>query len=213
MRTGTLWSMRDLGPVTEDQVILAWLQADIESVDFQQYIVGDPPNPAYLTLALKAARNPNLSDHDQNALRRRIITKAHGFGQSTATFAGLDDDIKWRRLRLAATEVAEMQYANRGGSWAMLAPATRKVAEGVTNVGHVFTGDRTNMVILSLAAGICHSNKQVPEIITLTRPDGRLVILEGHTRATAIVLEAHRFPTGVDVFTGDSPSVVRWEFL
>ncbi|MFI5283010.1 MAG: hypothetical protein ACHQ0J_07760 [Candidatus Dormibacterales bacterium] len=205
--------MQDLGPATEDQVILAWLQADIESIEFQQYIVGDPPNPAYLTVALKAARSPNLSDHDQNALRRRIITKAHGFGQGTATFTGLDNDIRWKRMRLSAAEVAELYYANRGGAWAVLAPATRKVAEGATNVGHVFTGDATNLFVLSLASFICHSAKQVPEIITLVRPDGRLVILEGHIRATAIVLEAHRFPNGVEVFSGESPSVAAWQFL
>ncbi len=205
--------MQDLGPATEDQVILAWLQADIESIDFQQYIVGDPPNPAYLSVALKAARSPNLNDHDQNALRRRIITKAHGFGQGMATFTGLDNDIRWKRMRLTPTEVAELYYANRGGAWAVLAPATRKVAEGATNVGHLFTGDATNLYVLSLASVICHSAKQVPEIITLVRPDGRLVILEGHIRATAIVLEAHKFPTGVEVYAGESPSVANWQFL
>jgi hypothetical protein len=205
--------MEDLGAAGEDRVILAWLQAEIESIDFQQYIVGDPPNPAYLSLALKAARSPDLRDTEQNALRRRIITKARGFGQGTGSFEGLAADIKWRRLRLMPLEVAEMHYANHGGPWAMLAPATRKVAEGATNVGHIFTGDSTNLVVLSLASAICHTDKKVPEIIALRRPDGRLVILEGHTRATAIVLEAHRFPRGVEVFAGESPSVARWPFL
>src|SRR5579872_4594941 len=99
--------MDDLGAVTDDHVILAWLQAEIESLDFQQYIVGDPPNPAYLSMALKAARSPNLKDAEQNALRRRIISKTHGFGQGTGSFQGLDNDIAWRRLRLTTDEVAE----------------------------------------------------------------------------------------------------------
>jgi hypothetical protein len=205
--------MEDLGVVSEDQVILAWLQAEIESVDFQQYIVGDPPNPAYLSVALKAARSPDLREAEQNILRRRIITKAHGFGQGTGSFEGLANDITWRLHRLTPKEVAEMHYANRGGAWAVLAPATRKVAEGATNVGHIFTGDATNLVVLSLASAICHSDKVVPAIIALRRPDDRLVILEGHTRATAIVLESHRFPKGVEVYVGDSPSVASWPFL
>jgi hypothetical protein len=205
--------MEDLGGASEDQVILAWLQAEIESLDFQQYIVGDPPNPTYLSLALKAARSPNLRDAEQNDLRRRIITKTHGFGEGTGSFAGLADDIKWRRVKLTTDEVAEMLYANRGGAWPTLAPVTRKVAEGATNVGHVFTGDQTNMVVLSLAAGICHSDKKLPEIIALRRPDSRLVILEGHARATAIVLEAHRFTHGVQAYVGDSPSVASWAYV
>jgi len=69
--------MDDLGLATENQVILAWLQAEIESVAFQQYLAGDPPNPVYLASALRAARSPNLRDADQNELRRKIIVKTH----------------------------------------------------------------------------------------------------------------------------------------
>lgn len=205
--------MEDRGEATDDQVILAWLQAEIESLDFQQYIVGDPPNPAHLSMVLKAARSPNLKDAGQNELRRRIITTTHGFGQGAGSFQGLDNDIRWRRLRLTTAEVAEMLYARQTGAWMILAPVTRKVAEGATNAGHVFTGDQTNMVVLSLASGICHSDKKVPEIIALRSPDGRLVILEGHARATAIVLEAHRFPHGVEAYVGESPSVAHWAYL
>ncbi|HSP10349.1 MAG TPA: hypothetical protein VLU92_12225 [Candidatus Dormibacteraeota bacterium] len=205
--------MDDLGAVTDDHVILAWLQAEIESLDFQQYIVGDPPNPAYLSMALKAARSPNLKDAEQNELRRRIISKTHGFGMGAGSFQGLANDIQWRRHRLTTSEVGEMLYASHSGAWVILAPVTRKVTEGATNVGHVFTGDQTNMVVLSLAAGICHSEKKVPEIIALRRADGALVILEGHARATAITLEAHRFPHGVEAYVGDSPSVATWAYL
>src|SRR5260370_42690836 len=74
-------SMDDLGAATEDQVILAWLQAEIESPDFQAYVIGNPPNPANLSLALKAARTPDLHDQAQNELMRQIITAAYGFGQ------------------------------------------------------------------------------------------------------------------------------------
>jgi hypothetical protein len=205
--------MDDLGAVTDDHVILAWLQAEIESLDFQQYIVGDPPNPAYLATALKAARTPNLKDAEQNELRRRIIAKTHGFGLGAGSFQGLANDIRWRRFRLTTGEVGEMLYASHSGAWVILAPVTRKVAEGANNIGHVFTGDQTNMVVLSLASGICHAEKKVPEIIALRRADGRLVILEGHARATAITLEAHRFPHGVEGYVGDSPSVATWAYL
>ena len=205
--------MDDLGAVSDDHVILAWLQAEIESLDFQQYLVGDPPNPAYLSMTLKATRSPNLKDAEQNELRRRIITRTHGFGMGAGSFQGLANDIQWRRVRLTTAEVGEMLYASHSGAWVILAPVTRKVTEGATNVGHVFTGDQTNMVVLSLASGICHSEKKVPEIIALRRPDGKLVILEGRARATAITLEAHRFPHGVEAYVGDSPSVASWAYL
>lgn len=206
--------MDDLGAATEDQVILAWLQAVIESADFQAYIVGNPPNPANLSAALKAARQPDLHDDEQNELRREIITRVYGFGQGLGSFQGLRNDITWRRVRLTNEDVGELLYARHEGAWQVLSPVTRKVAEGATNVGHVFTLDGTNMVVLSLASGICHSEKKVPEIIALKRPgDGKLVILEGHARATAIALEAHRFPNGVHAYVGDGPSVAGWAYL
>ena len=205
--------MQDLGEATEDQVILAWLQAVIESPDFQAYVIGNPPNPVNLSVALKAARSPDLRDQTQNDLRRQIITDVYGWGRGTGSFEGLGNDLTWRRVGLSVDEVAEMFYARRSGAWQLLAPATRKVAEGATNVGHVFTGDNTNMVVLSLASGICHAAKQLPEIIALKRPDGALVILEGHARATAIVLEAHRFPKGVQLFVGEGASVAGWPYL
>ena len=205
--------VEDLGPATDDQVILAWLQAEIESPEFQAYIVGNPPNPANLSLALKAARSPDLRDQSQNDLRRQIISSTYGFGTGAGSFEGLGQDLHWRRVHLTTDEVAQMLYMRRSGPWQLLSPVTRKVAEGATNVGHVFTGDGTNMVVLSLASGLCHSDKKVPEIIGLRRPDGALVILEGHARATAIVLEAHRFPKGVQAYVGEGASVANWPYL
>ena len=205
--------MEDLGGATEDQVILAWLQAEIESPDFQAYVIGNPPNPSRLSAVLKAARSPDLKDPAQNQLRRELITAVYGFGQGAGSFQGLGNDIVWRRFRLTTDDVGELLYARQGAAWPILAPATRKVAEGATNVGHVFTGDQTNMVVLSLASGLCHSGKKVPEIIALRRPDGAFVILEGHARSTAIVLEAHRFPDGVHAYIGDGASVANWFFL
>jgi hypothetical protein len=205
--------MEDLGAATEDQVILAWLQAEIESPDFQAFVVGNPPNPANLSYALKAARSPDLRDKEQNRFRREMITQVYGFGAGKGAFEGLGGDLTWRRMKLTAAEVGDMLYARQDGAWRLLSPVTRKVAEGATNVGHVYTGDQTNMVVLSLAAGLCHSERKVPEVIALLRPDGRLVILEGHARATAIVLEAHRYADGVQAYVGQGESVAAWPYL
>jgi hypothetical protein len=206
--------MDDLGSATENQVILAWLQAEIESVSFQQYLAGEPPNAVYLASALRAARSPNLRDADQNELRRKIIMKTHGFGLGIKSFEGLANDVQWRRARVTSHEVGEMLYASGHAAWAALAPVTRKVAEGAANVGHVFTGEQTNMLVLALALRIADSHQipALPEIICLRRPDSHLVIMEGHTRATAIMLEAHRIPQVV-IYIGSSPSVASWGYI
>ena len=207
--------MQDLGVASDDQVILAWLQAEIESPGFQSYLVGDPPDPAKLSRAVMLARNPDLENADQNAQRRELIGAAHGFGRGTLIFAGLAADITWRRMRVPIEEVATMLYSNRSAAWSNLAPATRSVAEGAANAARVFVGDDTNMHILSLARTICHSEAApiLSELICLRLPNGAISLMEGHTRATAVVLEGHRLRDGVEAYVGSSPSVANWAYL
>jgi hypothetical protein len=66
--------MVDLGPATEDQVILAWLQAEIESPRFQRLIVGSPPNMTALAAVRQLAHQSNLGNAVENAQRRAIIS-------------------------------------------------------------------------------------------------------------------------------------------
>ena len=207
--------MEDLGAASDNQVILAWLQAEIESPEFQTYVVGDPPEPANLSRAMTLARKPDLDSAEQNAARREIIAAAHGFGRGAMIFAGLSDDITWRRVRVSMREVGQMLYANRNAAWTTLAPKTRTVAEGAGNAGQLYAGDDTNMHVLGLAGTLCHTDPVpvLPAIICLRGLDGRVIVMEGHTRATAFVIEAHRFPDGVDAYLGETTSIANWAYL
>src|ERR1700693_5383265 len=112
--------MEDLGAVSDDQVILAWLQAEIESPPFQSYLVGDPPRPSHLARGLALARTADLDNAEHNAERRRIIASAPGFGRGALIFAGLADDITWHKVRASIDEVAAMLYSNRNATWTTL---------------------------------------------------------------------------------------------
>ena len=116
---------------------------------------------------------------------------------------------------MSIADVAVMLYSNRNATWTTLAPATRKVAEGASNAARVFSGDYTNMHILSLARIICHAEPalELSELICLRLPDESISLLEGHARATAIVMEEHKLPHGVKAFIGDSPSIKNWAYL
>jgi hypothetical protein len=210
-----LRAMDELGSASDDQVILAWLQAEVGSPTFQAYLVGDPPNPAKLSRALTLARSPDLESPEQNAERREIIAGAHGFGRGAMIFSGIDNDVAWRRVRVSMAEVGDMLYSSRAVSWTTLAPATRRVAEGAANAERLYSGDATNMNILALARTICHSDvkPELAAIICLRRPDGGISLMEGHTRATAYVMEAHKLTDGLHAYLGESPSIVNWAYL
>lgn len=205
--------MQDLGPATDDQVILAWLQAESKSPRFGNLVRADA---ATLAAIRDAAENPDLTNPQQNDLRRQVIAGTRGFGRALLLFRGLANDIVWRRTHVSIAEIGDMLYANNVPGWRTLAPTTLQVSEGATNVGYFAAdGGATNMHILSLARVICHTDPvpQYPELICLKRPGGRVSVMEGHTRSTAYVIEAHRLPDGVDIYLGDSASVATWAYL
>ena len=207
--------MEDLGPATDDQVILAWLQAEIESPRFQELIVGNPADLEMLGVVRQIAHQPDLDSAEENEARRDIIAGIRGFGRGEAIFAGLDDDIAWRHCRATPADVADMLYANHMADWIALAPTTLTVREGAGHVGRITTPGKVKVHAFAVAKGI-HNALDVPhypELICLRRPDERISIMEGHVRATAYVLEAHRLNAGVNIYVGTSPSAAHWHWL
>jgi len=204
--------MQDLGLATDDQVILAWLQAEIESPRFQKLIAGDPPDPRALAIVRALAHTADLTDRQQNRDRRHIIGTMRGFGRGVNAFQGIANDVVWRRAHASVAEVGAMLYINDGG-WKTLAPTTLEVREGAGNVGNDPAAD-PNKHILAVAQEIRDTNPvpSYPELICLNRPDGRISVIEGNTRATAYVIEADRLPAGVDIYLGDSASVATWAY-
>jgi len=160
------------------------------------------------------AHHPDLTNANENQQRRDVIEQMRGFARGVLLFTGLANNIAWRRFHVTTAEVADMLYANHP-TWRALAPLTLTVGEGASHVGRVAAPGNPNMHILSMARDICHANPvpACPEIVCLNRPDGRISVMEGHSRATAFVLEAHRLPNGVDVYVGSSPSVATWRYL
>lgn len=60
-------------------------------------------------------------------------------------------------------------------------------------------------------ARLVESGATFPELIATENGAGSLVLLEGHTRATAYVLA--RRQTSVEVLVASSPRIAEWAFL
>jgi hypothetical protein len=56
--------VEDLGTASDHQVILVWLQAEIESPPFQNYLIGDPPKPG-------SQQGDRLAEHQKVGLRMK----------------------------------------------------------------------------------------------------------------------------------------------
>ena len=116
-------------------------------------------------------------------------------------------------MRFATEEIGQILYANNVASWRTLAPMLR-VSEGAARVREI-QPQRDYVQIIALARKI-HDNDlplPLPEIICLSRPDGDISVMEGHGRATAFVMEAAKYPQGIETYVGAGPSVAKWLYL
>src|SRR5205809_2898151 len=99
--------MRTIRAVTEDEVIAAFLRAEIDSDRFGQAILK----------ALQADNQPrtivdvpNLNDHRQNACRRSLLGRVRGWGKGEGMFQGFPVHVDWELVALAPDELAAIRY-------------------------------------------------------------------------------------------------------
>ena|SRR5438067_1888129 len=120
--------MRVVGPSNEDEMVLAFLRAEVHSPRFRQaarLAIGD----------LKLVDNPRLDDSHQNARRRTALQRYRGFGRNDFLFRGFPDGAaKWERVRLKREDLGGLLYA-KAGEWVLLSRGSRLVSDGAAHVG------------------------------------------------------------------------------
>jgi hypothetical protein len=126
-----------------------------------------------------------------------------------ALFAGFPTDVVWRRVMLEPNDFDSLRYANdtRGNQLLMrLSGGTRRVRDGAHNNVHLPQTEETAHI--GQVATALRSGKSFGPLIAIESDDGSLVLMEGHSRATAYVIE--RFAGNVEAFVGSSPIMAQW---
>src|SRR5262245_2079854 len=107
-----LISVQDLGPATADEMILAFLRAEIDSPRFrnaQGLLLRDQlQQSGYDPSSL--IDTANLGDAGANTLRREILRQWRGYGDAKKVFGGLPANVSWRRKRLEPDEIGHLKY-------------------------------------------------------------------------------------------------------
>jgi len=105
-----------------------------------------------------------------------------------------------------------MKYANHE-TWVKLSAGTRLVGVGARNLDHIQVlenasgtiNENENAVTEALRNGHSH-----PELIAVSGPGDVLILVEGHTRATAYVVSRYR--QAITCLVGTSPGMKQWAF-
>jgi hypothetical protein len=192
--------MVELGPTTEQDMVLAFLRAEVDSPRFGHLV-------RHCLDLLGTDRglieNANLGNPEQNLLRKRLLGGFRGYGMDAYLFRGFPTDTTWRRVRLEQGDLQTLRYANEP-SWIEFSDGTRLVSVGARNANGRLMGEGP----LAVAARI-QNGQRFPELIAAEAHDGSLILAEGATRATAYVLAN---VDTVEAIVGASPTMARWSF-
>lgn len=195
--------MKDLGAATEDDMVAAFLRAELMSPRYRsaisELLLGDGAAEEMLT-------RPDTSDAGANAYRQSVLARYRGYGLDRAVFHGFPSDFAWHRASASLADLRTVRYIN-WEYWVSLSGDSR-LAEDAAERLRCGEGDATEFrVIIEAMRG----GAVPPELILAGQLDWTgLVVLEGHTRLTAYLLEPTLVGSGVDVLVGRSGSIGDW---
>jgi hypothetical protein len=199
--------MHVIAPATEAEVVAAFLRAEIASPRFGPLIRARLAEDGR---APSTIETPDTSSDADNAYRAALLRDYRGAGGVAPLLEGLPERIDWVRARLAASELPELRYADYP-FWNELSGGTRsplraieRMREGGARLG------RLEGAFEAVAERLCAGEDLGPLILVALDDASPLVILEGHTRVTGMLLRPECVSDGVEVLIGRAPGVVDW---
>jgi len=196
--------MIELCAASENDVVLAFLQAEINSPKW-----GPHYQEAMRTRGLARASlidAADLSEAQANRHRIGLLGDVRGFGRDAGLFQGFPRDVEWRLAVIEPPDFLRLKYISNDAGWLELSGGTRLVQGGARNLesnGRIATDVRRTRH--EIEQGRCTA-----ALILVEAGGDDMVIVEGHTRATAYAVLADR---PFNAFIGASPLMSRWAFI
>jgi hypothetical protein len=198
--------MIDLGPTQEDDVVRAFVLAELESpAHSKEY--GDTLEQLGVTREYFTA---SISTDEGMQIARILLGAIRGYRQNHNVLRGFPTDVSWRRVELVQEDLHLLKYVRDCPPWDVLSNRTRRVSDGARSVHASAALEWPFDAVRAMAAQI-RDGVVFRELIAVSDLAGGLVLVEGHTRATAYLLA--KVDRDVPAFIGTSPSIATWAFL
>ena len=201
--------MRLIERVSEAEVIAEFLRAEIDSPRFgprvRARIQEDGRDPS---VVLK----PDLNSAADNAYRAALLHSYRGVGGSAPLLEGLPEQIDWYRGAVSRASLGRMRFIDYP-YWNELSAGTRSPVHAAERIrAGVRAMNRPNDNFVALSARLCSGESLGMPILVAPDAESPPVILEGHTRVTAMLLRPDCLPREIDVLIGFAPGVRDWMF-
>jgi hypothetical protein len=198
-------AMRLLGPVSEDEIIAAFLRAEIDSDRYgdklRRLLARDRRQPRVL-------HDPDLADERENRYRRQLLDEHRAYERREEMFGGFPRQIDWFRAALAVEEVLDILYIDWDW-WLTLSGGSRSPRDAARRIRAGVVADTRAAAHESAARAIGEGTQ--PQLIVVTTPaHAPLVLVEGHVRLTAYALFPGYLPPATEILLGVSEQMTRW---
>jgi len=192
------------GQARERDMVIAFLQAEIFSSRYSEYILG---NLRYNQLSrTDLIDHPNLENESENNIRRELLKIYRGFGANAYLFVGFPADVAWRFVEIEPKDHHVLLFANED-SWIEISEGTRSVERAAGRIDRFERPDTANRV-RAIQQDITDGKSMAP-LILVEGENGMLILVEGHSRATAYV--GLKWPH-ITALIGSSPTMHNWHY-
>ena len=152
-----------------------------------------------------------LPEHAE--LRQRLLQTFHGYQANRLLLRAFPEDARWRRAELTVSDF-DTVFCAHYPIWLALSKGTRRVVDGAHNLEIVPVTDSEGRLINANILAVSNAIRQrgifFPELLAAVddRAPAKIVVFEGHTRATAVVHA--RTPHPIPFIIGSSPTMHSW---
>jgi hypothetical protein len=200
--------VRELSPLTEDDMLATFLAGELRSERFAPRL-----RAALAQLGVPEAEvaRPDTADPAANRRRRAVMRAYRRYGLPDSLFDGFPyGDVSWARVALTPAELLAARYIGGYDYWVALSAGTRLAPDAARRIRAGEVDGATRQGFLRLAAALAGGAVFDPLILVTEGVGAPLVVLEGHARLTAYALRPERIPDPVVAVLGTSPRMAEW---
>jgi hypothetical protein len=197
--------MHGFRPALESEVVLAFLRGEIDSDRF-----GNDVRRALIDASgLQLVRSPDLDSEEENRARERALAAARGW-RNTELFEGFPETVDWYYGVLQASDLSRVRFIDYS-YWNELSAGSRRPVDVLPTL----RSGRLPTWLTELGTDWCFEFAArlakagaVDDLIVMATPDlGKLVLLEGHARLTAIFVGGLQQRLTVRAYLGLSAAI------
>lgn len=192
--------MKTLRQLPDAVVVSTFIRAELNSERFRKNILAAA---TVLNVSEDELLDSNIADDQLNTKRRNVLVRARPGIMKT-----LPTDTVWQEVLLTSEEWSRIQYIN-DAPWIGFSDNTRLVTRGAVKT--MQQPDRTIHQRITEIHVKLQRGEKIEEIILLSDPKlSKLVLIEGHVRATSFLALGQESAMKIPVILGISQHPETW---